>query len=212
MATVSLPQSPAVAAIVLAAGRGSRMSVTCKPLLVLDGQPMVVAVVEAAVASRATQMIVVAGHEASQVREELKKMPVRIVDNPDYRLGLSTSIRAGLAALPPTIDAAVFLLADMPLIRHDHIDRLIGAFAEGTADICLPVHRGRRGNPVLWSRALFEKLAALEGDTGGRALLENHADRVRLVEMDAAVLVDVDEPADLQRLASQPPQGGSPPA
>lgn len=203
MATASLPQSPAVATIVLAAGRGSRMRLTCKPLLVLDGQPMVVTVVEAAVASRATQTIVVVGHEASLVREELKEMPVHIVDNPDHRLGLSTSIRAGLASLPSTIDAAVFLLADMPLIRHDHIDRLIGVFAESSADICLPVHRGRRGNPVLWGRALFEELAALEGDTGGRALLENHAARVRLVEMDEAVLVDVDKPADLQRLAPQ---------
>ncbi len=173
---------------------------------------MVVAVVEAAVASRAAQTVVVTGHEASQVRKALKEIPVRIIDNPDYRLGLSASIKAGLTALPPTIDAAVFLLADMPLIRADHIDRLITVFAESNADICLPVHRGRHGNPVLWGRALFDELSGLEGDVGGRALLEKYASCVRLVEMDAAVLVDVDEPADLQRLASQPPQGRSPSA
>jgi molybdenum cofactor cytidylyltransferase len=192
--------APEIAAVVLAAGRGERMGAPCKALIEIDGRPMILAAVEAALASRAAETIVVTGHGSSRVRAALADLPVRIIENPDYRLGLSTSLRAGLAAAPATADGVVVLLADMPLIRSHHIDRLIGAFAAGGADICLPVFQGRRGNPVLWGRGLFTALCALDGDTGGRALLAAHAERTRQVEMDAAILFDVDEPTDVDRL------------
>jgi molybdenum cofactor cytidylyltransferase len=198
--SASACSTPAVAAIILAAGRGARMGTPCKALMQVGGRPMILGAVEAALQSRAAETWVVVGHAAENVRETLAPHPVRIVDNPEYRRGLSTSLRAGLTALEPHIEAAVILLADMPLIRSHHIDRLIGAFAEGGAAICLPVHAGRPGNPVLWGRRLFPALARIEGDRGGRALLAEHAAHIRQVEMDDAILVDVDEPADLRRV------------
>ena len=94
------------------------------------------------------------------------------------------------------------LLADMPKVRARHLEALIAAFAAAPAgSICVPVHAGRRGNPVLWPAALFGELASVEGDTGGRVLLSRYPERVRPVAMaDDAVLVDIDEPADLAAL------------
>ncbi len=135
--------------------------------------------------------------------------PVTVVENPAYRDGLSTSIRAGVGALPAGFDAVVFLLADMPRVRATHIDRLISAFAKaGRPSICVPTHGGRQGNPVLWGADYLPDLLALAGDVGGRALLARHADRVHEVEMpDDAVLIDVDQPSDLAALLADPAPG-----
>lgn len=186
--------APQVAAVVLAAGRASRMGRN-KLLLTVDGVPMVVRAVEAALASQARPVIVVTGHEAEAVRDALAGRPVTFVHNPDFGEGMSTSVRRGLEALPEAADGALMCLGDMPGIRAGHLDRLIAAFApqEGCA-ICVPTHDGKRGNPVLLGRAFFPALGTVSGDRGARGLLAEHHDQVCEVELDEAVVTDVDTP------------------
>ncbi len=190
--------APRVAAIVLAAGQGRRMGGPNKLAATIRGRPLVRIAAEAAVASRATPVVVVTGHEPEKVRAALDGLDVSFVHNPDHADGLSTSLRRGIAALPDDVDGAVVLLADMPGVDATVVDRLIAAFdpASGTL-IVLPTSDGKRGNPVLWSRLLFPDLAAVAGDTGGRHLIGENADAVAEVEIGPAVALDVDTPEAL---------------
>jgi molybdenum cofactor cytidylyltransferase len=192
-----------VAAVVLAAGRSSRMAPRHK-LLVEDGagRTMIARVVDAALASRARPVLVVTGHRAPEVEAALAGRPVRFVPAADFAEGLAASLRAGLAALPATVSGAVILLGDMPLVGAETIDRLIDAYDpdEGRS-IVAPVHDGQWGNPVLWDRRYFPAMMALTGDTGARGLLRQHADAVSELPADAAVLQDFDTPESLQALA-----------
>jgi molybdenum cofactor cytidylyltransferase len=201
------PAAPRIAAVVMAAGRSSRMAPANKLLTDIEGRVMVQRAVDAALASQASPVIVVTGHDGARVREALAGRDVRFIDNPDYAAGLSTSLRAGLAALDGmNLDGAVFLLGDMPLVTPAHIDRLIAAFnpTEGRA-ICVPSHRGKRGNPVLWASRFFPEMRALDGDQGARSLFRQHADLVCEVDMeDDGVLVDIDTPEALTALRQAP--------
>ena len=197
-----MPPQSRIAAIVLAAGRSTRMGVANKLLADIGGAPMVRRVVQAALASRAWPVLVVTGHQADEVRAALAGLDVAFVDNPDYAVGLSTSLKAAIAALPEAAEGAVVLLGDMPRIAADRIDRLIDAFAtEQGRCICVPVHQGRRGNPVLWPSALFPQMRQLGGDAGARTLLGAHPDRVREVDLATdAIFLDVDTPEALAKL------------
>lgn len=191
-----VPQAPRVTAVVLAAGRGSRMGGPNKLTLPLDGRPIVDHVVAAAEASQADRVVVVTGHRADEVRAALAGRTATFVHNPDHAEGLSTSLRAGLAAVGEDADAVIVLLGDMPRVSGPLIDRLIAAYApvEGRS-ICVPTVQGRRGNPILWDRAFLTGMSRIEGDTGARALLERHAEMVCEVPMaDDAILADVDTP------------------
>jgi molybdenum cofactor cytidylyltransferase len=107
--------------------------------------------------------------------------------------------------VPQTADGALVLLGDMPRLEARHVDRLIAAFAaEGGHAIVVPVHQGRRGNPVLWPRAYFGALMQLEGDAGARRLLAEHPVDVREVELGTdAIFIDVDTPEALAQLRSR---------
>ncbi|MFT3808735.1 MAG: molybdopterin-binding/glycosyltransferase family 2 protein [Micropepsaceae bacterium] len=189
--------SPRIAAIVLAAGRGQRMGAT-KQLARIGAQPMVRRTAESVRAAQVEQVVVVTGHEAEDVGAALRGLDVTIVRNPAFAEGLSTSLRAGLEALPPHCDAALIALGDMPAVSAADIDRLIAAFdpAEGRS-IVVPIHQGKRGNPVLWSSAYFPEMTALTGDAGARRLLTDYAEAVVEVELGPSVLTDIDTPADL---------------
>jgi molybdenum cofactor cytidylyltransferase len=165
-------------------------------------KPMVAHAVDAALASKARPVIVVLGHEAEKVRALLAGRDVTFAANPDYGDGLSTSLRAGVRALPHNVDGVVVLLSDMPRIAAADIDKLIAAFnpVEGRA-ICVPTHRGKRGNPALFGSAFFENMAHATGDTGAKHLIGEHDDQVVEVEMDTdAPLADIDDPATLAAL------------
>lgn len=194
-----------IAAIVLAAGRSTRMGAANKLLAEIGGSPLVRVAVEAALASRARPVLVVVGHQAEEMRAALAGLDVMFVPNPDYAAGLSTSLEAGIAAVPQTADGALVLLGDMPRLEARHVDRLIAAFAaEGGQAIVVPVHQGRRGNPVLWPRAYFGALMQLEGDAGARRLLAEHPVDVREVELGTdAIFIDVDTPEALAQLRSR---------
>jgi molybdenum cofactor cytidylyltransferase len=197
-----VPKAPKIAAVVLAAGRSSRMAPANKLLTEVEGQTMVARAVDAALASQAGPVFVVTGHDRSRVRQALGGREVTVVDNPDFGDGLSASVRTGIAALPKDVDGAVFLLGDMPRVTSAHIDRLIAAFNPGEGrTICVPTWRAKRGNPVLWSARYFPEMGALEGDAGARSLIRTHAEQVCEVEMpDDGVLLDVDTPDALAAL------------
>ena len=189
-----------VAAIVLAAGRSTRMGGPNKLLEMISGKPLVRIAAEQALSSRASPVVVVSGHERARVEAALAGLDVRLVHNPDYPQGLSTSVKAGLAALPPESEAAIVCLGDMPQVTSALIDRLIAAFdPERNALVVLPTFSGKRGNPVLWSRRFFPELIALEGDVGARHLIGAYPEVVTEVPVEnAAAMVDIDTPDALR--------------
>jgi len=188
-------RGPRIAALLLAAGQSLRMG-TNKLLAEIDGRPMVARTAQRLLSSHARPIVAVLGNEADAVDAALGRLPVERVRNPNFAEGLSTSLKGGLAALPPDIDGVVVCLGDMPLVTGRDLDRLIAAFnpLEGRS-IIVPTRRGKRGNPVLWARRFFPDMAELAGDVGAKHLIGEHADLVCEVEMDSdGVLVDVDTP------------------
>ena len=197
-----------VAAIVLAAGTANRYraadpSIATKLVALIDGVPMVRHIVEAALASRARPVVVVTGYAEAEVRATLDGLTVGFVANPDYATGIASSLRAGLSALPTKVDGALVLLGDMPGVTAPLLDRLIEAHrADPDRDAVVPMHAGRRGNPVLLGRVLFGAAMELRGDEGARRLLVR-AEVLEVDVTDRAVLVDVDDPATLASLGLQ---------
>jgi molybdenum cofactor cytidylyltransferase len=189
-----------VAAIILAAGRSTRMGGPNKLLAELGGRPLVRIVAEQALASRAKQVIVVTGHQAELVEQALRGLSVKFVRNPDFAQGLARSVRTGIAAVPDEADGAVICLGDMPMISAHLIDDLIEAFAPDRGQlIVVPVSDGRRGNPVLWSRRFFGELMALDGDIGARHLIARHGEAVAEVAVEGlGAFLDIDTPQALE--------------
>ncbi|WP_374545642.1 NTP transferase domain-containing protein [Rhodoblastus sp.] len=196
--TASAPSR--IAAVVLAAGRSSRMGAN-KLVLELGGKPVIRHALDAITASRIDKTLVVLGHEAEQVRMAAGTQAAFVI-NPNFAAGMSTSLKAGLAALPPDVDGAMIFLGDMPDIEPVLIDRMIAAFDPTRGrDLVVPLRHGRRGHPVLWGRAFFPLLLReMQGDSGARDLIAAHAER--LVEIEApsdGVLLDLDTPEALLR-------------
>ncbi|HEX3270641.1 MAG TPA: molybdenum cofactor cytidylyltransferase [Ktedonobacterales bacterium] len=193
-----------VAAIILAAGRSSRMG-SHKLLLPYKGRPIVNWVLVAACASQTDPVIIVLGHEAQQVDAALQaERWFLAIHNPWYADGMSTSLRIGLAATPKNADGAIILLGDQPLITPEIIDAMIAESARDPDVIIAASYQGRRGNPVLFPRQYFGELEAITGDEGGRSVLARHPEQVRLVEIDDALAgFDVDTPEEYQTLVSE---------
>ena len=194
-----------IAALVLAAGRSERMGGPNKLIATIGGRPLVRIAAEVALASRARPVVVVTGHERRTIETAVAGLDVRLVHNQDYAAGLSTSLGAGIAGLSADVDGAVVLLADMPAVDTAAIDRLIDAFdPDSGALIIVPTHDGQRGNPVIWSAGFFSRLMAVEGDTGGRHLIEANRDAVVEVEIGPAVALDIDTPGALAAAGGEP--------
>ncbi|MFN0264068.1 NTP transferase domain-containing protein [Tepidamorphus sp. 3E244] len=187
-----------VGAVILAAGRSTRMGGPHKLLEDVGGMSLVRRCAQAVLASRAAPVVVVTGHRSGDVRAALDGLGVVFVENPDHAQGLSTSLAAGLKALPADVHGAAICLADMPGVDAALIDRLIETFSDGgEAAIVVPTAEGKRGNPVIWGRRYFEALCQVSGDVGGKALIgENPA---QVIEVDAGrdALRDVDTPEAL---------------
>jgi molybdenum cofactor cytidylyltransferase len=194
-----------IAAVVLAAGRSTRMGAVNKMIAEIGGKPLVRIAVEQALASRAHPVIVVTGHERERIEAALAGLPVRFAHNPHYAEGLGTSLKAGISAVPADADGAVVLLGDMPQVDAGLIDRLIGAFdPERGGLIVAPSIEGRRGNPVVWSRRFFQDLMAIQGDIGARHLIGSYAEAVVEVPVaGAAALTDVDTPESLDAVKAE---------
>ncbi len=186
------------AAIVLAAGRSRRMGGRNKLLMTIDGVPMVRHVVNALLSAGIMVIRVVTGHQAGAVRAALEGCPVSFVDNSDHEAGLSTSLKAGLDALPASCGAALVCLGDMPAVNGAALRSLARAWqGSQTKAIIVPTWNGRRGNPVLWDSSFFQAMRRVTGDAGARHLIGEYGDYVIEVAMDdGAVLVDIDTPED----------------
>jgi molybdenum cofactor cytidylyltransferase len=190
-----------VAAIILAAGRGSRFGTEPKLLATLSGTPLIRHVAEAALASSAQPVIVVSGHYADEVERAIGDLDVIVVRNANFAEGLSTSLRAGFAALPGDVAAAVILLGDMPLVSGLLVDRIIAAWRSHACPMALvPIAGGRRANPVLLSRALSLEIEALTGDVGAAPLLRNRTGVVEWPVDEESVLSDIDTKESLSLL------------
>jgi molybdenum cofactor cytidylyltransferase len=194
-----------VAALVLAAGRSSRMGGPNKLLAEIRGRPLVRIVVDEVLRSRARPVIVVTGHERERVEAALAGLPVDFVHNPKFADGLGTSLKTGVAAVPAQADGVIVCLGDMPQVDAALIDRLVGALDPGKgALIALPTIDGQRGNPVVWSRRFFADLMAVEGDVGARYLIGRYAEAVVEVPLTGnAALTDIDTPEALEAVKAE---------
>ncbi len=199
-------RAPRIACIMLAAGRSTRMGANNKLVANLRAKPIVRHAVQAALASDADPVVVVTGHQADAVCQALVDLNITLAHNPDFALGLASSLRTGLAALPDGIDGAFVALGDMPGLEPAHYNAMIAAFspADGRA-IIVPTHAGKRGNPVLWSKLYFDEMRALEGDTGAKHLIGANADAVAEVAIaSGAIFLDIDTPEALARVRAEP--------
>jgi molybdenum cofactor cytidylyltransferase len=194
-----------VGAVILAAGQSSRFRAgggldLTKLVARIDGEPIVRRVVEAALAAKARPVVVVTGYARDSVEAALADLDVRLTFNPKFASGLATSLKAGLAATPSNVAGALVLLGDMPWIEPRLIDALIDAFlARKDALAAIPSREGRRGNPVLLGRGLFEAAMRLTGDEGARRLIGalSASELVEVEAPDTSVTFDIDTPEDL---------------
>lgn len=182
-----------VAAIVLAAGRSSRMGGPNKLMALFGDRPLIHRTVERATKSHASATVVITGHQADRIETALAGLDVEIVHNPDFANGLASSLKAGIAALPADIAGALIVLGDMPGIGAEDLDRMIDTFrADGGHSVVRATHDGRRGNPVLLPRSLFPAVASLQGDTGARHIVEAEGANAVDIEIGAGAAIDVD--------------------
>ena len=193
-----------IGAVVLAAGRSTRMAGPNKLLAEIRGRPLVRIASEEALASGASPVIVVTGHQRPEIEKALGGLPVHLAHNPDFADGLATSLKAGIRALPSDVDAAIVCLGDMPCIDPKLMRQLMAAFApERGVLVVVPTFEGKRGNPVLWSRRFFPDLMAIEGDVGARHLIGRYGEAVVEVPVAKGTLVDVDTPESLAELKAE---------
>jgi molybdenum cofactor cytidylyltransferase len=186
-----------ISAILLAAGQATRFG-RCKQLTPIEGQPLLGHVLDTLRRSRVDEILVVLGAYADEIRKQVDLGGARVVLNPDFAAGMSTSIQAGLRALESTAEAAMIVLADQPLVTSATLDTLIGEYRRRGGRVTLPTYNGLRGNPVIVDRALFPELMELRGDTGCRAIFGDHADSIVKVAVDdRGVVTDIDTPEDL---------------
>lgn len=195
-----------IALLMLAAGASRRFGPDEKLLAPFDGEPLVVRSVRriAGLGLPVTVVVAVGGGAVEQALHNAGLVPpVRVTVNPRAAAGIGTSIAAGLASLSADTEAVVILQADMPFVDADLIGRLVAAFR--AASVPLPVHPvlpdGGQANPVLWPAAWFPQLAALDGDRGGKRLLEG-AGALTIALGDPAAAADIDTAEDLLRLAA----------
>jgi molybdenum cofactor cytidylyltransferase len=189
-----------IAAIVLAAGGSTRMG-ELKQLLPLGGRPMVRHTTEAVCAAGLGQVVVVVGAQAQAVQQAMEGLPVDVAVNETWAAGMSTSLQTGLRMLRPEIRAVLVVLADQPELSPGLLRTLVKRYQATGAAIVAPFYHGQRGNPVLFDRAIFPELLAVEGDQGGRELFLRHREKVERIEIgDAAVILDVDTRQDYEQV------------
>ena len=204
-----------VGAVVLAAGHSSRMLGSNKLLELLRAAPVIAHVVDAALAAGASPVVVVTGHQGGAVASALEGRPVELIDNPRGMEGMSASISVGVRAVEGRVDGALICRGDMPAVTASDCAALIEAFRDDVRAVAeqpdralpaawVPVHDGRRGNPVLWGASGFPGLQALRGDRGAKGLLLELGPQIQEVPAGPGVLFDVDTPEELAKAREAP--------
>ncbi len=191
---------PLVWGVLLAAGQSRRMGERNKLLAKFDDVPLVRRTGAALAKARVGAAVAVLGHDAEPVQAALQGLGLGFAINHAYADGLSTSLKAGIAALPEEASGALIMLADMPQVGCDDLNRLVDAFVKaGGNTVVRATHNGKRGNPVILPRVLFAEVARLEGDTGARHVVEQGLVPVFDVEIGGAAHLDVDTPEALEK-------------
>ncbi len=193
-----------IAAVLLAAGSGSRMGLKPKSLLELNGEPLIRRSARQLLDAGVTQLVVVLGHYAADIEAPLDGLPVHKVYNPDPDQGLVSSQRLGLQALSDNTDTVIMSLADQPLVTTQDIQTLLHAFAPSTQDMLFPFVNGQPGNPVLLSaRARLEILAG-ESQFGCKEWRQSHAAQtLKLPTENLHFVTDLDRPEDITDFEKQ---------
>lgn len=164
-----------------------------KLLLPIEGRSFLTRVVDAALASRAGEVIVVLGKGERWLRSQARKNEVRIVHNPDWQKGMSTSLQVGLRSVSPQATAVIFLLADQPMVDSALVNAIIDKHEKSRKRIVVPMYNGRRGNPALFDMSLRSELLCISGDEGGRSVIQAHPREVATVPVaDTLMGIDVD--------------------
>ena len=207
MPTAYIPNSR-VAAIILAAGKSTRMG-EAKQLLRLGESTVLGRTIENVRRSAVDQVVMVLGSAAEAIRGRLSApllAGLKVVVNPAYAQGMASSLRAGLSALDPQVDAALIVLADQPFVRPQTLDQLAEQHRRTRAKIVIPSYQGIRGNPVLLDRSVFSEVMALQGDIGCRAIFASHTEHTLKLEVeDEGILLDIDNQEDYHRLREESP-------
>ena len=188
-----------ICAVVLAAGLSRRMGVQ-KLLLPFGGKTVIVHIVDQLLASNVDEIHVVVGHKAESISAELSCRSIYIVNNPNYKSGMLSSVRCGLQNLSENCRAVLVVLGDQPSITTELIDQMLQTFATTEKSILVPLYQGKRGHPILFSTQYRDEILTQYGDVGLRGVLHCHPDDIHeLVVSDASVLCDMDYPEDYQR-------------
>lgn len=187
-------------ALVLAAGASNRMG-TAKQLLPPDDRPLLQHVLNTVRSSEVRDVILVLGHSAQKIQQELDLNGVKVVINEDYEQGMGTSLKAGLAAVDQQIQGAIIMLADQPFVHSTTLNALIALGSSTNAQIVIPTYRGFPGNPVLLDRSVFSEAMAVRGDIGCRAIFGSHVSGIVTLPVgDVGILLDVDQRSDYEKL------------
>jgi len=200
-------QEKPTAGIILAAGAATRFGQP-KQLLRLKEKYLIERVLDAALNSRLSRVVLVLGYAHQKIlqalAEKTQHSKLHIEVNPHYKKGQSHSLRVGLAAVKNDFPAVTFLLGDQPMLNSATINTLLERFWSGDKDICVPTYRGRRKNPVIFSRRLYNHLMDIKGDTGARQLIDDNPDQVLTIEIDDPLcFFDVDTPQDFKNLKKE---------
>ena len=200
-----MPETSFVAAIVLAAGSASRMGMQ-KQLLRLGEKTLLEhTLANLRAAKHVDEIVVVLGAAADEIRPLVgaRDRRTKVVVNEAFAAGMGRSLQCGLQALDSRTEAALVVLADMPLVKAETLDRMVEEYREHRPQILIPLFRGFRGNPVLLDKSVFPEIRGLKGDTGCRAIFGDHLENIRKLDVDdAGVLLDADRPRDLDLLAN----------
>ncbi len=195
------------AGVILAGGSSKRFG-RPKQLLKLKGKYLIEYALNAALESELNQVVLVLGHAYQNILQALgartSQNRLQVVINHNYLEGQSRSVHAGLSVVRQVFPAVMFLLADQPLLDSRTIDHLLDRFRDSGKDICVPMYKGKRGNPTIFNRALYDQLMAIDGDIGARDIIRANPERVMHIEIDDPLcFFDIDSQKDLENLQSQ---------
>ena len=181
-----------ISAILLAAGESNRMGQP-KQLMPFGQSTIVEGTIDNLLNSAVSETIVVLGYRDEEIRKTIAGKPVKIAINPDYQQGMSASIIAGLKQIDKRTQAVLIALGDQPFVDSQTINSLVEAFIANNRGIIIPVYKGRRGNPVIFTIRYKGELLNLKGDVGGREIIKRHPDDVLEVVVNCeGVLLDID--------------------
>ena len=182
-----------VVAIILAAGQSTRMGDQNKLLLKINENSMIKDYINKLNQCNLANIIVVTGHESAVIEKDLSNTGVLFTHNKEHKVGISSSIKAGVSKLESSVDAVLICLPDMPFVNAYDINQLIENYNPDKGQlICVPTSFGQRGNPVLWDKRFFNELMQLEGDIGAKNLIDKYKEHLIEVNSGESVITDID--------------------